>query len=102
MKYVYGLIGLVVLIAAVDFAIFNPAIVEIDPLWPLPFAFKAPAFVLALGGVALGMVVGASFLWVITARARIVAHRSQKIIDRLEKEITDLRHAEKIIPPPAP
>ncbi len=100
MKYVTGLLALVVLIAAVNFAIFNPTLVEIDPLWPLPFAFKAPAFVLALGGLAIGLLFGAGLMWLATARARMFARRSQRTIDRLTKELHDLHHAEKVVATP--
>lgn len=95
LKYLYWIIGFIAIVAAVDFAVFNQAMIDIDPLWPLPFPFKAPAYVLALGGLGVGILVGALILWLSTAKARLVARRSRRIIERLQKDLDDLRQSQR-------
>jgi uncharacterized integral membrane protein len=72
------------------FSVVNHAPVSID-LWPLPLGIDLPLFVVALGMLALGIIVGAMLFWVQMVRWRLRAKR-------LERRLGDLQSATSLAP----
>lgn len=86
MKLVAWILLLPVTVAVIAFAVANRHQVAVS-LDPLPFDFEAPLYVLALGFVFLGMLVGGVSAWLkaLRWRRRLVEARRQLV--RLEDEL---------------
>ncbi len=65
------------------FSVANHAPVSID-LWPLPLGVDLPLFAVALGMLALGIMVGALMFWVQMLRWRLRARRLERRLDDMQ------------------
>lgn len=93
------LLGLVVTVIAVAFAVSNRAPVTLG-LWPFAEGVNAPVYAVALAPLALGLVIGAALAGVGTLRARLRARSHAGRARSLEREIERLRTGPKQIPAP--
>jgi uncharacterized integral membrane protein len=100
MKLLYWLIVAPLMVLAVLFAVSNRDSVDLA-LWPLPWVIEAPVYAIALGALALGVVVGAFVAWIGGGRARGRArsaerkfHEQQRDVEALEKRIEEADMAE--------
>lgn len=62
MRVLSWLIGLPLAAVVVAFAVANRAPVVVVP-WPLPFEIEMPVYLLALGALALGLLIGMVWGW---------------------------------------
>lgn len=90
MKLLHWLVTVPIAVAAVLFAVMNRAPVTID-LWPMPLRIEAPAFLILLGSLAVGLLIGLLLSWLTGGtrrrRMRQLAHEN----DRLATELRELR-----------
>ncbi len=77
------LISLTFLVVCVLFAVNNRQEITID-CWPLDYDIKTPLFVITLGGFLVGLILGASLLWLSGLRT----HWDKR---KLSKEVTKLK-----------
>ncbi|MEX1107743.1 MAG: lipopolysaccharide assembly protein LapA domain-containing protein [Dongiaceae bacterium] len=90
MKRLSWIVTLPIAVAAVLFAVMNRAPVTID-LWPLPWRIEAPAFLILLGSLAVGLLIGLLLSWLTGgARRRRMRHLAHEN-ERLAAELRDLR-----------
>lgn len=88
LRYLSLIITVPVALLAVSFAISNrqPVLLE---LWPLPFVINAPLYLLVLGAVVLGFLVGGLVAWMAQHRyrrdARQYRSRAGTLTDELER-----------------
>ncbi|MBK1664850.1 DUF1049 domain-containing protein [Rhodospirillum rubrum] len=82
-KIVFWLIGVPLAIIAAVFAVNNRGTAGVS-LWPTPFTVDLPLYLLGLGGLAIGLVVGALFTWIGAAKYRV------RLRDR-DLEVRDLK-----------
>ncbi len=92
MKVLSWLIGLPIAVLAIIFAVSNRAGVLVD-LWPLPWEVTLPLYLLVLGALALGLIVGAVIAWLSTGSTRARARREHRRANRLEVELGQAREA---------
>ena len=62
MKLLHWFVTVPIAVAAVLFAVMNRAPVTID-LWPMPWRIEAPAFLILLGSLAVGLLIGLLLSW---------------------------------------
>jgi uncharacterized integral membrane protein len=65
------------------FSVANHTPVSID-FWPLPMGVDLPLFAVALGMLALGIMVGALLFWVQMLRWRLRARRLERRLDDMQ------------------
>ena len=87
------LLTLPVTLVAVVFAVVNRQSVPVD-LWPFGLTVELPLFLLSLGTLGLGMVIGAGLLWLPLMTAR---RRTRKQEKKLSQVTAELRLAESRI-----
>lgn len=87
------LLTLPVTLVAVVFAVVNRQPVPVD-LWPFGVTVEMPLFLLSLGTLGLGMVIGAGLLWLPLVAAK---RRSNKQDKKLSQVTAELRLAESRI-----
>ena len=98
MKYVkYALLALLIIVL-VTLAIANRGLVELrlfpaalTPLMGFQETVRLPLFVVILGGVALGLLIGFVWEWIREYRHRRMAERRRREITLLERENSRLR-----------
>lgn len=93
MKVLSWVIGLPIAVLAIIFAVSNRDAVQVD-LWPLPWEVMLPLYLLVLGALALGLVVGAVVAWISSGSARSRARREHRRANKLEVELDEVRQAE--------
>lgn len=105
MKLIRWLIGLPLAIIAIVFAVSNRDMVEID-LWPFPWTAELPLYILSLGTLAVGILVGAIFAWASGSHKRAQSRREKKGQERkirtLERENDGLKTETARLTAPAP
>jgi len=74
--------GTIFAVAAVLFAVMNRAPVVID-LWPLPWRIEAPTFLILLGSLAFGLLIGLFLAW-LTGGTRRWRMREYSGLNRIE------------------
>jgi len=92
------LITLPITLIAVVFAVVNRQSVPVD-LWPFGVTVDMPLFLLSLGALGIGMILGAGLLWVPLMAAR---RRNRKQDKQLSQITAELRLAESRIKTAAP
>jgi uncharacterized integral membrane protein len=95
---------LVFLLVGVLFAVSDTQRVEIA-LWPIPHTLIMPLYLLVLGVLLIGVLAGLGLGWWAGRHHRRHARGRRREIQRLEREIADLRAAlaaAKPAPPTAP
>ena len=99
MKHLSWLITLPITLAVVVFAVSNRTPVEID-LFPFPWHPVLPAYLLVLGSLFFGFLVGGAIAWLAGAPQPRRARRHTIQADRLSRERAEARR--KSAPAPAP
>lgn len=90
MKILTGLIGLTLAVLALCFALANRQTAIIS-LWPFGVEVEAPLYLLSLGTLFIGLVVGAIVVWLSMIPHRMRTRRLQKDIACLNQKIIDLQ-----------
>ena len=97
LKLFRGLFTLVILIplaaAVVIFAVHNRASVALD-LWPLPFNFAPPLYVLVAGIFVVGFLAGGLVAWLSGGRARGRARTQRYRLMDIERKEAETKQAE--------
>ena len=90
MKFIRRLIAVVVLILLVVFSYANPGAVTVS-LYPLPFAAEIPLFLIVIGMLIVGVVVGGIVTWPDMLRHRRLARRRRQRIEALEAKLAAMQ-----------
>jgi len=95
-KHVSWIVTVPLMVVLVVFAVVNRQSVTLD-LWPLDMSLRLPLFILILGSLFVGLLVGGTAAWLSAGatrrRARLAEHRAAE----REREIARLQRN----PPPA-
>ena len=96
------IVGFVLAVALVAFAIFNRQIVSVS-YSPINEPAQIPLYLISLGLFALGFVIGGAVVWLNTAPGQFNMRRQQRRkIKTLEKELASVKpEAAPHAPPPA-
>ena len=76
-------------VVCVVFALANQHVVMVD-LWPFAITYELPLFLLGLGSLAIGILLG-MLTWLVTGKVRAKARRAQYRASDLEREVNWLR-----------
>lgn len=90
MRFITWLIGVAVAVFMVTFAVSNRAPVSVT-VWPFPFALDLGLYVIILGAVLAGFIVGVLVTWVAGGKHRRQVRRQRAEIRNLEGELNDTR-----------
>lgn len=105
MKLIRWLIGLPLAVVAIIFAVANRDMVTVE-LWPFPWTATLPLYLLSLGTLAVGIVIGALFAWASGSHKRAQTRREKKGQERkirtLERENQGLKQETARLAAPAP
>ncbi|MCF8479739.1 MAG: LapA family protein [Rhodospirillum sp.] len=109
-KLVFWLIGLPLAVVAAVFAVNNRDAVSVS-LWPTPFSVDLPLYLLCLGALVIGLVVGGSFTWIGAAKLRVRLRDRDLEIRGLKRDLekslaenqtlVEVTEAQKVLPPAA-
>jgi uncharacterized integral membrane protein len=109
-KVVFWVIGLPLAILAAVFAVNNRGAVSVS-LWPTPFSVDLPLYLLCLGALVLGLVVGGLFTWIGAAKVRVRLRDRDLEIRGLRRDLekaaqenqkpTEAANAQQALPPAA-
>lgn len=91
MKVLFWIIALPIIAVAMAFAVSNPEPVTIS-LWPLAYRIEVPLYIAVSGALFLGFMVGITWGWIGSLRARRRMRAETKRADVLREENTELRH----------
>ena len=102
MKLLHWVVTVPVAVAAVLFAVMNRTPVTID-LWPLPWRIEAPTFLILLGSLAFGLLLGVLLAWLTGGikrrRMRELAHDNQRLTIELQELRRQAAERSRAIPP---
>jgi uncharacterized integral membrane protein len=101
MKVLSRVLFLVFLLVGVLIAVSNTERTELA-LWPIPHTVIMPLYLLVLGVLLLGVLAGLGLGWWAGRHHRRHARGRRREIQRLEREIEDLRAALAAAKPPPP
>jgi uncharacterized integral membrane protein len=90
MKFLSALIGFILAVLALCFALANRQTATIN-LWPLDMAVEAPVYLLSLGTLFVGLMMGAVVAWLYMIPHRLRARRLHKDVILLNDKIHDLQ-----------
>lgn len=94
------LIAALAVIVIVTLAVANRQLVPVS-LWPLPYAYELPLFVVALGALLLGVLIAWVVAWLSGWRFRTRAYRDHRRVialearERLKQEEADVAELER-------
>lgn len=91
-KFLFWLISLPLAIIIAIFAVNNREVVDIS-LWPTPFTVGIPVYLLILGNLGLGLLLGALLMWLGAVPLRVRLHNRDLEIRSLKRDI-DRRSAD--------
>ena len=91
MRVVFWIVALPIVAIAMAFAVSNHENVTID-LWPAPYRLDVPLYIAVTGALLLGFVVGVTYGWIGSLRARHRARAEAKRADKLVRDNEELRH----------
>jgi uncharacterized integral membrane protein len=100
-KHLSWILTVPLMIVAVVFAITNRAGATLN-LWPLGITVEAPLFILVLGSVFVGLLVGGTIAWMSAGTARRRAREARHRAEAAEREVMRLRNALESNRPPLP
>ncbi|MEX0809880.1 MAG: lipopolysaccharide assembly protein LapA domain-containing protein [Dongiaceae bacterium] len=104
MKRFSWIVTLPIAVVAVLFAVMNRAPVTID-LWPLPWRIEAPAFLILLGSLVVGLLIGLLLSWLTGGnrrrRARQLAHENERLAAELRELRRQAAERSRVVSPPA-
>jgi putative membrane protein len=86
MRFLWWIVLALVAVVLILFAISNRETVSVE-LWPLPAVAEMPLYLMLLGTLLIGFVVGELLAWVGSLRWRREARRSRARIAMLEREL---------------
>jgi uncharacterized integral membrane protein len=89
-KFLSWLIGAPVAVIAIVFAVINRHDVLLD-LWPLPWEIQLPLYLLVLGALALGLIVGGALVWISAGSSRGRARSEGRRANAMAYEVDQLR-----------
>jgi uncharacterized integral membrane protein len=89
MKFVSGFLTLIVLLAALSFALHNSQSTTVS-LWPLGIEILAPLYILTIGTLFIGLLLGAIFGWIIHLPHRLETRRLKRDIANLKEKMEDM------------
>jgi uncharacterized integral membrane protein len=92
MKFLSGTLGFIVIFLALAFALANRQTATIS-LWPFGITIEAPLYLLTLGTLLLGVVIGAFIAWFGMFPHRLRARKAQKDLAVLQDKVADLQQA---------
>ena len=90
MRYVYGVLTLLVAIVCAIFAVSNRGAVSLS-LWPFPGALETPVFILVLGTTLVGLVLGLVAGSLLSMPARLARRRLTMRLAVAEADVTRLK-----------
>lgn len=90
MRLLTWLVAVAVAVVTVLFAISNRTPVSIT-VWPFPFAVDVGLYLIVIGAVFAGFLVGALVTWVAAGKHRRRVRKQRGEIRALEGELADLR-----------
>lgn len=96
MRHLSWIITVPVALLAISFAVSNREWIDLT-IWPLPFALSAPLYLLVLGGLALGFLIGALLTWFGQHGHRRDAKQRAQRIRELTAEVNRYRDREKTV-----
>ncbi|MBU0725045.1 MAG: LapA family protein [Alphaproteobacteria bacterium] len=99
-KILTAAVTIPVAILLILFAVSNRETVDLT-LWPLPYSVTLPLFLVVLGFLFLGFILGALFMWVEVLRARGHARAEAKRADSAERTLEDLRRDRRLAVDPS-
>ncbi len=80
-------------LVVVIFAIANREFVPLD-LWPFGLSRPLPIFVLILGGMFVGFLIGALVMWLSSGKQRKRAREARHQVAKLERRVKELERAQ--------
>lgn len=89
MNFVRGIIGFFLAVFLAGFAVLNRHDVSVV-ISPAHEALDLPLYLIALGLMAIGFVIGGVFVWMNGASGRRVRRQQRKTIKGLEKELQNI------------
>lgn len=92
MKHVSWIVTVPLMAVLVVFAVVNRQSVTLD-LWPLDMSLRLPLFILILGSLFVGLLVGGSAVWLSAGATRRRARAAEHRAAEHEREIARLRRA---------
>jgi uncharacterized integral membrane protein len=90
MKRFSWIVAVPIAVAATIFAVMNRTPVELD-LWPLPWRMEAAAYLILLGSLVIGLLVGLLLAWLAGGARRRRMRQYVQTNERQASEIRDLR-----------
>lgn len=88
MKILSWLITLPLLAFCVVFAVSNRQLVTVD-LWPLDYVVSTPLYLIALGSLFSGFLLGAAVFWIASLRHRWDKRKLSKQVDKLKTQLSE-------------
>lgn len=85
-KFLFWLISLPLAILIAIFAVNNRTLVGIS-LWPTPFTVDMPVYLLILGSLGLGLLLGALLMWFGAVPLRVRLHNRDLEIRSLKRDL---------------
>lgn len=90
MSFIRKVFGFVIVIVVAVFAVMNRHSVSF--VWsPVHASLELPLYVIALGALVLGFVLGGMVVWFNGGKVRREKHRQKRQIQALEKELEDVQ-----------
>ena len=86
MRFLFWLIAAPIVFGAASFAVSNRHSVEIL-IWPIPGTWDTPLYIVALGMLGVGFVLGAAMTWLSAVGPRLRAGGAARRIAALEQEL---------------
>jgi uncharacterized integral membrane protein len=90
MRHLTWIVTLPIVLVATVFAVVNRDPIRID-LWPLPWDVQPPLYLLVLGCLFIGFVIGGAAAWISGARRRRLARETGHRAATLAREVGELR-----------
>jgi lipopolysaccharide assembly protein A len=87
MKALFWGIATPLVIIAASFAVSNRHTVEVG-IWPLPFIWDAPVYVIALGALGIGIALGGMVTGLGAMGAQLRARKASRRVTSLERELS--------------
>lgn len=86
MKHFSWILTLPLTIVVIAFAVANREFVPLD-LWPFEIAVPLPVFVLVLGSMFIGFLIGALTMWLSSGKRRRQARVTRRRLTKLERDV---------------
>lgn len=90
MRIFSSLIGSLILLVAVCFAVSNRQMADVS-LWPFDLQIEAPVYLLTLGSLLVGLFIGTVMTWIGLLPHRFAAKRMHKELARMNDKISALQ-----------